>query len=77
MGDLHPDVSEATLYEAFSTVGNVASCRVCRDNATRRSLGYGYVNYGSVQDAERALAPRRIGEVAPISILYHHPVRRP
>ncbi|CAJ1358796.1 unnamed protein product, partial [Effrenium voratum] len=31
------------------------SCRVCRDNATRKSLGYGYVNYYSVQDAERAL----------------------
>eukprot|EP00439_Symbiodinium_sp_Y106_P059683 s88_g8.t1 len=47
--------SMATLYEAFSSAGNVASCRVCRDNATRKSLGYGYVNYYSVQDAERAL----------------------
>lgn len=55
VGDLHPDVGEATLYEAFSSAGNVASCRVCRDNATRKSLGYGYVNYYSVQDAERAL----------------------
>ncbi|CAJ1400596.1 unnamed protein product [Effrenium voratum] len=55
VGDLHPDVGEATLYEAFSQAGNVASCRVCRDNATRKSLGYGYVNYYSVQDAERAL----------------------
>jgi len=55
VGDLHPDCGEATLYEAFSEAGNVASCRVCRDNVTRKSLGYGYVNYYSVQDAERAL----------------------
>eukprot|EP00441_Pelagodinium_beii_P039430 CAMPEP_0197633948 /NCGR_PEP_ID=MMETSP1338-20131121/10185_1 /TAXON_ID=43686 ORGANISM="Pelagodinium beii, Strain RCC1491" /NCGR_SAMPLE_ID=MMETSP1338 /ASSEMBLY_ACC=CAM_ASM_000754 /LENGTH=92 /DNA_ID=CAMNT_0043205717 /DNA_START=1 /DNA_END=275 /DNA_ORIENTATION=+ len=55
VGDLHLDVTEAMLYEIFNSVGPVASIRICRDNLSRKSLGYGYVNFHSVGDAERAL----------------------
>ncbi|CAG9772956.1 unnamed protein product [Ceutorhynchus assimilis] len=55
VGDLHPDVTEGMIYEKFSGAGQVLSLRLCRDVRTRQSLGYGYVNFSSSLDAERAL----------------------
>lgn len=55
VGDLHADITESQLYEVFKQLGAIASIRVCRDTVTRRSLGYAYVNFHNVQDAERAL----------------------
>lgn len=72
VGDLDPQVTEAMLFEIFSMIGPVASIRVCRDAVTRRSLGYGYVNFLNMADAERALEQLNYSSVrgTPIRIMW-------
>ncbi|KAJ6223086.1 hypothetical protein RDWZM_001631 [Blomia tropicalis] len=72
VGDLAPDVTEAILFEKFSTAGPVLSIRVCRDIITRRSLGYAYVNYQNAADADRAIDTLNFEKLAskPIRIMW-------
>ncbi|KAJ8420884.1 hypothetical protein Cgig2_021819 [Carnegiea gigantea] len=72
VGDLDPIVNEGQLYDLFSQVAQVVSVRVCRDQTRRYSLGYGYVNFGSPQDAATAMEVLNFTPVngRPIRIMY-------
>jgi polyadenylate-binding protein len=75
VGDLHPDVTESTLFEHFNaTVGAVASIRVCRNAVTRRSLCYAYVNFNTHDEARRALDELNNEELKgrPMRIMWSH-----
>ncbi|KAK6938662.1 Polyadenylate-binding protein/Hyperplastic disc protein [Dillenia turbinata] len=74
VGDLDINVTDLQLYDLFNQVGQVVSVRVCRDLGTRRSLGYGYVNYSNAQDAARALDVLNFTPLngKPIRIMYSH-----
>ncbi|RAL38823.1 unnamed protein product [Cuscuta campestris] len=74
VGDLDVNVSDSQLYDIFNQLGQVVSVRVCRDLTTQRSLGYGYVNYGNPQDADRAMKVLNFTPLngKPIRIMYSH-----
>ncbi|XP_062101936.1 polyadenylate-binding protein 2-like isoform X2 [Humulus lupulus] len=72
VGDLDATINETQLFEMFSQMGQVVSVRVCRDLSSRRSLGYGYVNFSNPQEASRALNMMNFSVVngKPIRIMY-------
>uniref|UniRef100_M4DFE7 PABP n=1 Tax=Brassica campestris TaxID=3711 RepID=M4DFE7_BRACM len=74
VGDLHANVTDAQLFEAFSQMGQVVTVRVCRDLATWRSLGYGYVNFATPQDAARAIQEMNYIPLngKPVRVMYSH-----
>ncbi|KAJ6965158.1 polyadenylate-binding protein 8-like [Populus alba x Populus x berolinensis] len=74
VGDLEASVTDSQLYDLFNQVGQVVSVRVCRDLTSRRSLGYGYVNYSNPQDAARALEVLNFTPLngSPIRVMYSH-----
>ena len=52
---LPPTLSEDDFRLLFSTVGEVQSHKLIRDKDTNASLGYGFINYGTAAEAERAI----------------------
>ncbi|KFK30042.1 hypothetical protein AALP_AA7G209600 [Arabis alpina] len=74
VGDLDFNVTDSQIFEAFSQMGQVVSVRVCRDVDTRRSLGYGYVNFANPQDAARAIQELNYIPLfgKPIRVMYSH-----
>lgn len=56
--DLLDEVTESVLFELFSPHGAIVSIRVCREPATRRPLGYAYVNFHNRPDGRRLVRVR-------------------
>ncbi|KAG5477397.1 hypothetical protein CUR178_05100 [Leishmania enriettii] len=67
VGDLPVDLPrpEETINSLFSSVAPVVSVKVCRDMATQRSLGYGYVNFQTTADAEKVIDALNYTGIAP------------
>ena len=64
VGDLAVEVDESMLMQAFSQFPSITDTRVMCDIATGRSRGYGFVSFGSKEEAEQAviaMAGQQIG----------------
>ncbi|KAJ3692035.1 hypothetical protein LUZ60_012385 [Juncus effusus] len=55
VGDLDLGVGNEELFNIFKKAAPVVSVRVCRDQVSLTSLGYGYVNFNTQEDAVRAM----------------------
>ncbi len=56
VGNLPYDVSSSDLEQLFSQHGTVESAEVINDRMTGRSKGFGFVEMGSEQEAQTAIA---------------------
>jgi cold-inducible RNA-binding protein len=56
VGNLSYNVQDADLTQLFSPFGTVGSANVIMDKMTGRSKGFGFVEMGSDQEAEAAIA---------------------
>ena len=56
VGNLNYSVVEEKLQELFSQHGSVVSVRIITDKFTGRSKGFGFVEMGSDEEAEKATA---------------------
>jgi RNA recognition motif-containing protein len=55
VGGLPYSVTEAQLEDIFSQHGSVQSARVISDKITGRSRGFGFVEMGSSEEAQKAI----------------------
>jgi RNA recognition motif-containing protein len=56
VGNLGSGVSNGDLAKLFETHGTVASARIILDRETGRSRGFGFVEMGTDQEAQTAMA---------------------
>jgi RNA recognition motif-containing protein len=55
IGDLTENIKENDIYNLFSNHGCISSLKICYDFLTEKSLGYGYINFENLNDAENVL----------------------
>ncbi|XP_024966180.1 oligouridylate-binding protein 1-like [Cynara cardunculus var. scolymus] len=55
VGDLSPEVTDATLFACFSAYPTCSDARVMWDQKTGRSRGFGFVSFRNQQDAQSAI----------------------
>ncbi|SCU98028.1 LAFA_0G14994g1_1 [Lachancea sp. 'fantastica'] len=55
IGDLNQNVSEKMLKEVFGAFPSLQSVKICLDAVTKKSLGYGYLNFAETEDAQKAI----------------------
>ncbi|XP_060064572.1 ELAV-like protein 2 [Ylistrum balloti] len=48
-------LTDAEFHSMFASIGNIKSCKIVRDKATNYSYGFGFVDYQSPEDAQRAI----------------------
>ncbi len=56
VGNLSFNTTEGQILELFKTVGNVSSCELILDKFTSKSRGFAFVEMGSQEEANKAIA---------------------
>ena len=55
IGDVDINITESHLIKIFSKYESFISCKICINKFTKRSLGHGYLNFGTKDDADLAI----------------------
>ena len=48
-------MTQDEIKDLFGSIGAIESCKLVRDKTTGQSLGYGFVNFVRIEDAEKAV----------------------
>ena len=48
-------MTQDEIKDLFTSIGPIESCKLVRDKSTGQSLGYGFVNFIRLEDAEKAV----------------------
>ena len=55
IGDLTPQIEEKHILNIFSKMYGLVSVRLCKDLISKKSLGYGYINFKNTEYAKKAI----------------------